>query len=136
MRLRASHAQPWQRDVNLRIENAATQWVGRGRGSPYDALSRFYDSVLGDGDGDDPPDLPLRMAQVLAEGTGARWTQVWLMVDDVPGPNGLAFSPDEKKLYVVASRAEPNRTLVVYDVLNGGTKLGKGNSVLPAILQI
>ena len=70
--------------VRSRIEAAANQWVGHGRGSPYDALSRFSDSVLGDGDGGDPPDLPLRMAQVLAEGTGARWTQVWLMVDDVP----------------------------------------------------
>jgi gluconolactonase len=55
-----------------------------------------------------------------------------MMVDDVPGPNGLAFSPDEKKLYVVASRAEPNRTLVVYDVLNGGTKLGKGKVFIDA----
>jgi len=55
-----------------------------------------------------------------------------MMVDDVPGPNGLAFSPDEKKLYVVASRAEPNRTLIVYDVLNGGTKLGKGKVFIDA----
>ena len=55
-----------------------------------------------------------------------------MMVDDVPGPNGLAFSPDEKKLYVVASRAEPNRTILVYDVLNGGTKLGKGKVLIDA----
>ena len=34
---------------------------------------------------------------------------------------GLAFSPDEKKLYVVASRAEPHRTIVSYDVTNDGT---------------
>ena len=47
-----------------------------------------------------------------------------MMVDDVPGPNGLAFSPDEKKLYVVASRAEPNRTILVYDVLKGGSPDG------------
>ena len=52
--------------------------------SPYDALSRFSDSVLGDGGGDEEPDLPLRMARVLAEGTGARWAQVWLVVDGVP----------------------------------------------------
>src|SRR5258708_23022186 len=55
-----------------------------------------------------------------------------MMVDDVRGRNGLAFSPDEKKLYVVASRAEPNRTLIVYDVLNGGTKLGKGKVFIDA----
>ncbi len=55
-----------------------------------------------------------------------------MMVDDVPGPNGLAFSPDEKKLYVVASRQEPNRTIVAFDVLNGGTKLGKGKVLIDA----
>src|SRR5204863_779917 len=54
------------------------------------------------------------------------------IVDEVPGPNGLAFSPDEKKLYVVASRAEPNRTIIAYDVLEGGTRLGKGKVVIDA----
>lgn len=34
---------------------------------------------------------------------------------EVPGPNGLAFSPDETRLYVVASRADP-REIVAYDV--------------------
>ncbi len=38
-----------------------------------------------------------------------------LLEDSVPGPNGLAFSPDEKTLYLVASRAEP-REIVAYDV--------------------
>ena len=46
-----------------------------------------------------------------------------MMADDIPGPNGLAFSPDEKKLYVVASRAEPHRTIVSYDVSADGMKL-------------
>ena len=55
-----------------------------------------------------------------------------MMIDDLPGPNGLAFSPDENKLYVVASRAEPNRTIVAYDVLNGGTKLGKAKVLIDA----
>jgi gluconolactonase len=39
--------------------------------------------------------------------------------DGIPGPNGLAFSPDETILYVVASRAQPNRTLLAYDVVDG-----------------
>jgi gluconolactonase len=55
-----------------------------------------------------------------------------MMVDDVPGPNGLAFSPDEKKLYVVASRAEPRRTIVVYDVVDNGTKLTNGKVLIDA----
>ncbi len=57
--------------------------------------------------------------------------KITMVLDDVPGPNGLAFSPDEKKLYVVASRAEPNRTIVAYDVLNG-TKVGKGKALIDA----
>ncbi|QDO98310.1 SMP-30/gluconolactonase/LRE family protein [Ferrovibrio terrae] len=39
------------------------------------------------------------------------------------GPNGLAFSPDESKLYVVESLAAPNRLIHVYDVINGGKTL-------------
>jgi len=43
-----------------------------------------------------------------------------VVLDDVAGPNGLAFSPDEKILYVVASRAKPNRQLLAYDVSPSG----------------
>ncbi|HET6182347.1 MAG TPA: SMP-30/gluconolactonase/LRE family protein [Acetobacteraceae bacterium] len=39
-----------------------------------------------------------------------------MMTDEVEGPNGLAFSPDEKTLYVVASRATPTRKIVAFDV--------------------
>jgi len=42
-----------------------------------------------------------------------------LLDDAVPGPNGLAFSPDERTLYVVASRAEP-REILAYDVTEDG----------------
>ena len=35
---------------------------------------------------------------------------------DVRGPNGLAFSPDESILYLVESRATPNRLILAYDV--------------------
>src|SRR5579872_5840278 len=38
---------------------------------------------------------------------------------DIRGPNGLAFSPDEKKLYLVESRATPNRLILAYDVVDG-----------------
>lgn len=41
-----------------------------------------------------------------------------MMADDVLGPNGLAFSPDESKLYVVESRASP-RKIRVFDVHDG-----------------
>ncbi len=38
------------------------------------------------------------------------------VVDDLKGPNGLAFSPDASELYVVESRAEPHRKLWAYRV--------------------
>jgi gluconolactonase len=37
------------------------------------------------------------------------------VVDDVDYPNGLAFSPDEKILYIIESRSEP-RNIVAFDV--------------------
>jgi gluconolactonase len=55
-----------------------------------------------------------------------------MMVDEVAGPNGLAFSPDEKRLYVVASRAEPHRTIVSYDVSADGMKLSGGSVLIDA----
>jgi gluconolactonase len=41
-----------------------------------------------------------------------------MVADDVLGPNGLAFSPDESKLYVIESRASP-RKVRVFDVRDG-----------------
>ena len=50
---------------------------------------------------------------------------------DVPGPNGLAFSPDESQLYVVASRARPHRQVWAYDVDEQG-RLGPARVVIDA----
>lgn len=46
-----------------------------------------------------------------------------VVADDIDGPNGLAFSPDEQRLYVVESLARP-RNLLVFDVLDSGRRLG------------
>lgn len=42
-----------------------------------------------------------------------------LMTKEVPYPNGLAFSPDEKKLYIANTR--PDKFWMVYDVKADGT---------------
>ena len=42
-----------------------------------------------------------------------------LIVKDMPYPNGLAFSPDEKKLYVANSR--PGKFWMVYDIQPDGS---------------
>jgi gluconolactonase len=47
-----------------------------------------------------------------------------VVADDVNGPNGLAFSPDESRLYVIESRARP-RTIRVFDVASGTTGAGQ-----------
>ena len=41
-----------------------------------------------------------------------------VLEDTLHGPNGLAFSPDERTLYVVESRSDP-RTILAYDVVDG-----------------
>ena len=43
-----------------------------------------------------------------------------VVADDVLGPNGLCFSPDEKLLYVVESRGVPSRKILAYDVSADG----------------
>jgi gluconolactonase len=46
-----------------------------------------------------------------------------VVADGLQGPNGLAFSPDERRLYIVESRAIPNRVIRAYDVVDDGRKL-------------
>ncbi|MDM7947061.1 MAG: SMP-30/gluconolactonase/LRE family protein [Oceanibaculum nanhaiense] len=46
--------------------------------------------------------------------------QATIVADDVLGPNGLCFSPDEKILYIVESRGQPYRKILAYDVTADG----------------
>ena len=50
-----------------------------------------------------------------------------LLTKDVPYPNGIAFSPDEKKLYVANTR--PDKFWMVYDVQSDGS-LANGKKFL------
>jgi len=43
------------------------------------------------------------------------------VISDLVNPNGLAFSPDETKLYVVEWKGTPNRSIWSYDVRPDGT---------------
>ena len=47
------------------------------------------------------------------------------MLTDLVNPNGLAFSPDESKLYVVEWKGTPNRSIWSYDVGTDGSLSGK-----------
>ena len=50
---------------------------------------------------------------------------------DINRPNGLAFSPDESKLYIVEAGVSP-RVIRAYDVLEHGTKLGNPRPLITA----
>lgn len=63
-------------------------------------------------------ELPVRVYRIEMPSGAAS-----VVAEDMQRPNGLAFSPDESKLYVADSGAA---TLRVYDVTAGGTKLANG----------
>jgi gluconolactonase len=54
-----------------------------------------------------------------------------VVAGDIKGPNGLAFSPDEKILYIVASRATP-REILSYAVVDDGTRIANGRVLITA----
>jgi gluconolactonase len=63
------------------------------------------------------PELPTNVYRV-----DGRTGQMTVAAGNVDRPNGLAFSPDESKLYVVEAGTSP-RVIHVYDVVDGGTRL-------------
>ena len=64
--------------VLSRLERSARRVVDRGRPEPYDTLRRFTGDVTV---GEATEGLPLRMARLLAEATGAAWVQVRVAVE-------------------------------------------------------
>jgi gluconolactonase len=65
-------------------------------------------------------ELPFRVYRI--DGRSGALT---VAIDDMARPNGLAFSPDESKLYVVDTPAEP-KTTHVYDIVDDGTRAVNG----------
>jgi gluconolactonase len=74
----------------------------------------------------DTPELPMNVYRVDGQ-TG----EATVVADGINAPNGLAFSPDESKLYIVESRSVPRRILV-YDVAGDGQKLANGKVLIDA----
>lgn len=54
-----------------------------------------------------------------------------VVAGDIERPNGLAFSPDEAKLYIIEAGVAP-RVIRVYDVTSNGTQLSNGRTLLTA----
>ena len=117
-------------EYNGAITVLADNYRGKRFNSPNDIICRsdgsiwFTDPPFGIGghwEGDKAtPELPHSVYRI-----DPQCNSVVLMLDNLAGPNGLCFSPDEKKLYVVESRATPNRLIWVYDVLDGGRRLSE-----------
>jgi len=57
--------------------------------------------------------------------------QVAVVAGDVNRPNGLAFSPDESKLYVIEAGTAP-RVIRVYDVVDRGTRIANSRTHINA----
>jgi gluconolactonase len=54
-----------------------------------------------------------------------------VVADGISAPNGLAFSPDETKLYIVESRSVPRRILAC-DVTGDGRRIASGKVLIDA----
>ena len=72
-------------------------------------------------------ELPFRVYRI-----DGRSGEMTVVVDDMERPNGLCFSPDESKLYVVDTPGGP-KTVHVYDVVDQGTKLADGRLFFDAM---
>ncbi len=104
------------------------QWQGKPLNSPNDVVVKSDGSVwftdptfgiLGHYEGHQAePEVGMNVYRLDGE-TG----EASVVADDLLGPNGLCFSPDEAILYVVESRGVPTRKIVAYDVSADGRAL-------------
>lgn len=103
-------------------------WQGKRLNSPNDVVVKSDGSIWftdppfgihGNYEGNKAePELPQAVYRIDGQ-TG----QASIVADDVLGPNGLCFSPDERILYVVESRGQPYRKILAYDVTADGTAI-------------
>jgi gluconolactonase len=114
----------------------ADRFEGKPLNSPNDIVCRsdgsiwFTDppfGVLGFYEGEKSlPELPTNLY---------RWDpatkQLAVVAGDIVRPNGLAFSPDESKLYVVEAGVSP-RVIRAYDVVDHGTRLAGMRALITA----
>ncbi|MCH9672522.1 MAG: SMP-30/gluconolactonase/LRE family protein [Gammaproteobacteria bacterium] len=104
------------------------EWAGKPLNSPNDVIVKsdstvwFTDppfGILGRYEGHFAQSEVAQHVYCLDTSTG----EAIVVADDVLGPNGLCFSPDEKILYVVESRGEPTRKILAFDVGPDGRTL-------------
>ncbi|HEX2652695.1 MAG TPA: SMP-30/gluconolactonase/LRE family protein [Xanthobacteraceae bacterium] len=106
------------------------KFEGKSLNSPNDVIVKSDDSIwfsdpefgiLGNYEGNIAPrELPTNVYRFDPK-TG----RATVVAGDINRPNGLCFSPDETKMYIVESGTTP-RLIRVYDVTENGTKLANG----------
>ena len=116
-------------EYNGKITVLADRFNGKRLNSPNDIVCKsdgsiwFSDppfGISGNFEGDKAvSELPHSVYRIAPDG------KLELVTNELNGPNGLAFSPDEKKLYIVEGRAQPNRLVWSYDVGTGATLTNK-----------
>ncbi len=116
-------------EYNGKITVLADRFDGKRLNSPNDIVCKsdgsiwFSDPVFGisgDWEGDKAAsELPNAVYRIAPDG------KLGLVTSELAGPNGLAFSPDEKKLYIIESRAQPSRLIWSYDVHPDGSVSNK-----------
>jgi signal transduction histidine kinase len=96
------------------VERAAARLVYGGATPPYDLWERFSSAIGGTYPAEE---LPVRMARVLAEATGARATEVWLT-----GPDGPTLAATWPRGATPGKEGDPGRRAL--EVRYGGEPLG------------
>ena len=119
------------------IEVLMDRWQGKRLNSPNDVVVKsdgsiwFTDPVfgiLGNYEGfKAEPEVDQAVYRIDGE-TG----EATIVADDVLGPNGLCFSPDESLLYIVESRGVPNRKILAYDVNSNGKTIANKRVLIDA----
>jgi gluconolactonase len=117
-----------------RITVIADNYQGKRLNSPNDIVVKSDDSIwftdpsfgiLGDYEGSvAPQEFPTQVYRVDPT-TGT----IKVVCSDINRPNGLCFSPDEKKMYIVESGVTP-RNIWVFDVAEDGESLLNGQIFL------
>jgi gluconolactonase len=107
------------------------KFEGKPLNSPNDVVVKSDDSIwftdppfgiLGNYEGHvATPELPTNVYRLDKTGRAT------VVAGDINRPNGLAFSPDEKRQYIVEAGVTP-RVIRVYDVADDGTKLANSRT--------
>jgi signal transduction histidine kinase len=100
--------------LQRRLERRISRLVHGDRRAPYDVLQQFTSQLSA---ACQPDALPHRMARLLAEGTGAAWAQVWVVVNErltlVAAHPAESGGPAEPPPVGAAGRGDGTRSVTV-----------------------